>query len=187
MSAVAHSRYSVAEYVRLEERANVKHEYLDGTVWAMAGGTPEHAAIASAIIVALSNQLRGRRCRVYTSDARVRVVATGLDTYPDVTVVCGHAEFDVEDKNALTNPVVLFEITSSGTEAFDRGEKLEHYKRIASLREVVIVSHHERRIDIHRRTEADGWACTEARGNVQLASIGVVIDVDEVYRDPLAG
>jgi len=187
MSAAAHSRYSVAEYVRLEEHANVKHEFLDGTVWAMAGGTPEHAAIASAIIVALGGQLRGRPCRVYTSDARVRVVATGLDTYPDVTVVCGRAELDAEDKNALVNPVVLVEITSDGTEAYDRGEKLEHYKRIASLREVAIVSHRERRIDVHRRGESGEWATIEARERAELASIGAVLEVADVYRDPLAG
>ena len=187
MSAVAHSRYSIAEYVDLEEHANVKHEFLDGTVWAMAGGTPEHAAIASAVIAALSSQLRERRCRVYTSDARVRVVASGLDTYPDVTVVCGHAEFDVEDKNALTNPVVLVEITSSGTEAYDRGEKLEHYKRIASLREVVVISHRERRIEVHRCGPTGEWATVDAQGQIELASIGASLDVEEVYRDPLAG
>jgi Uma2 family endonuclease len=189
MSAGArfHSRYSVADYVRLEEHANVKHEFLDGTVWAMAGGTPEHAAIASAIISALGSQLRGRPCRVYTSDARVRVVATGLDTYPDVTIVCGRAELDVEDRNALTNPVVLVEITSDGTEAYDRGEKLEHYERIPSLREVVLVSHRERRIDIHRRGETGDWATVEARGRVEITSIGAVLDVEDVYHDPLAG
>jgi Uma2 family endonuclease len=187
MTAVAHSRYSIAEYVRLEEHANVKHEFLDGTVWAMAGGTAEHAAMASAIIAALVSQLRGRQCRVYTSDARVRVVATGLDTYPDITVVCGHAEFDVEDKNALTNPIVLIEITSPATEAYDRGEKLEHYKRIASLREVVIVSHTERRVDVHRREKAGEWSATEARAQAEIASIGAALDVEEVYRDPLTG
>jgi Uma2 family endonuclease len=187
MSAAAHSRYSVADYVRLEEHANVKHEFLDGTVWAMAGGTPEPAAIASAIIVALGSQLRGRPCRVYTSDARVRVGVTGLDTYPDVTVVCGHAQLDAEDKNALTNPIVLIEITSDGTEAYDRGEKLDHYKQIPSLREVAIVSHRERRIDLHRRSETGEWEASETRGRAELMSIGAALDVDDIYRDPLAG
>ncbi len=187
MSAATHTRFSVAEYVRLEEHANVKHEFLDGTIWAMAGGTPEHAAIASAIIAALSTALRGRPCRVYTSDARVRVAATGLDTYPDVTVVCGRAELDAEDKNALTNPVLLVEITSDGTEAYDRGEKLDHYKRIPSLREVVIVSHREHRIDVHRRGETGDWATVEARERAELASLGSTLIVEEIYRDPLAG
>jgi Uma2 family endonuclease len=187
VSAAAHTRFSVAEYVRLEERANVKHEFLEGTIWAMAGGTPEHAAIASAIIAALSAALRGRPCRVYTSDARVRVAATGFDTYPDVTVVCGRAELDPEDKNALTNPLVLVEITSDGTEAYDRGEKLDHYKRISSLREVMIVSHREHRIDVHRRTETGEWTTLEARERAELASIGATLVVEEIYRDPLAG
>jgi Uma2 family endonuclease len=186
MSA-AHSRHTIADYVRLEEHANVKHEFLDGTVWAMAGGTPEHAAMASAVIAALGAQLRGRPCRVYTSDARVRVVATGLDTYPEVTVVCGHAEVDAEDKNALTNPVVLVEITSDGTEAYDRGEKLDHYERIPSLREVAILSHRERRIDVHRRGGTGDWTTIEARERAELVSIGVALDVEDLYKDPLAG
>ncbi len=102
--------------------------------------------------------------------------------------MCGHAELDVEDKNALTNPIVLIEITSPApTEAYDRGEKLEHYKRIASLREVVIVSHDERRIDVYRREQAGEWSATEARGRAEIVSIGAALDVDEVYRDPLAG
>lgn len=186
VSAAAHTRFSVAEYVRLEEHANVKHEFLDGTIWAMAGGTPERAAIASAVIAAFSAALRGRPCRVYTSDARVRVTATGLDTYPDVTVVYGRAELDAEDRNALTNPIVLVEITSDGTEAYDRGEKLDHYKRIPTLREVAILSHREHRIDVHRRDETGGWTMTEARERAVLTSIGATLVVEEVYRDPLA-
>jgi len=186
MSAAAHSRHTVADYVKLEEHANVKHEFLDGTIWAMAGGTPEHAAIASAVIAALGAQLRGRPCRVYTSDARVRVVATGLDTYPDVTVVCGHAELDAEDKNALTNPVVLVEITSDGTEAYDRGEKLEHYKRNPSLREIAIISHREHRVDLYRRGETGSWTSIEASARVELTSMAAALDVEEIYADPLA-
>jgi len=189
MSAAARPHFTLAEYVRLEEHANVKHEFLDGLIWAMAGGTLEHAAMASAINASLASQLRGRPCQVYTSDARVRVVATGLDTYPDLSVACGHVERDAEDKNALTNPVLLVEVTSDGTEGYDRGDKLEHYKRIPSLREVVIVSHREHRIDVHRRGETGEWTVTQTRekGRAELASIGATLDVEDLYRRPLAG
>jgi Uma2 family endonuclease len=187
MSAATHPRYTIEEYVKLEQRSNVKHEYLDGVVWAMGGGTPEHAAIASAIIAALGAQLRDRPCRVYTSDARVRVEATGLDTYPDVTVVCGREERDSGDKLALTNPIVLVEITSESSEAYDRGEKLKHYKRITTVREIVIVSHRERRVDLHHRESEGGvWTTVTARDRVELGSVRCTLDVAEIYRDPFA-
>jgi Uma2 family endonuclease len=186
MIAATRPRYTIKEYVRLEEHANVKHEFVDGQIWAMAGGTPEHAAMASAVIIALGAQLRGRPCRTYTSDARVRVVATGLDTYPDVAVLCDREVHDVEDENALTNPVVLVEVTSNSSEAYDRGEKLEHYKQIPSLREVVIVSHRERLLELSRR-EGAAWTRLEARtGALELTSIACKLDVEDLYRNPLA-
>src|SRR6266704_1159431 len=117
-------RYRLAEYLILEDMSNVRHEYLDGHIFAMAGGTPEHGGICAKLIALLSNALTGRACRVFTSDVRVRVRATGLDTYPDASVMCGRPERDVEDGNALTNPLVLVEVTSPSTEAYDRGDRL---------------------------------------------------------------
>ncbi len=186
MIARAMPRYTIQEYLDLEARANVKHEFQGGRIWAMAGGTPEHAAMAMAVGAALAVQLRGKPCRVYSSDARVRVKATGLDTYPDVTVVCGREERDGEDANALTNPVVLVEVTSEGTEEYDRGAKLDHYKRIASLREVVVVSHRERRVEVFRRGRSKWTSTKVTRGVVKLDSVGASIDVDDIYRDPFA-
>lgn len=187
MSAATRPRYTIQEYVRIEDYANLKHEYLDGQVWAMAGGTPEHARIASALNALLVVQLRGRKCAVYSSDARVRVVATGLDTYPDLTVVCGSEERDVGDALALTNPIVLVEVTSDSSEAYDRGEKLEHYKQIPTVRELVVVAHREWCLEVFRRSDDGTWISAElARvgGVVKLTSIGCEIAVDEVYRDP---
>ncbi len=189
MSAATRPRYTIEEYVRLEEYANLKHEYLDGQIWAMAGGTPEHARIAFAVGAALIAQLRGRPCAVYSSDARVRVTASGLDTYPDVTVVGGGEQRDAGDPLALTNPVVLVEVTSDSSEAYDRGEKLEHYERIATLREVAIVSHRERCVEVVRRADDGTWQHAEGArdGQVTLSSIGCVLELDEIYRDPFAG
>jgi Uma2 family endonuclease len=189
MSAAIRPRHTIQEYVRIEEYANLKHEFLDGQVWAMAGGTPEHARIASAINAALVTQLRERPCAVYSSDARVRVLATGLDTYPDVTVVCGGEVRDEGDPLALTNPIVIVEVTSDSSEAYDRGEKLEHYKRIPSLREVVVVSHRGPRVEVFRRGPGGTWSKEADAGSgsrVRLASIACELDVDEVYRDPFA-
>jgi Uma2 family endonuclease len=186
----ARQRFSFDEYVRLEEDANVKHEFLDGEVWAMAGGSPEHAAIAGNVIALLGAALRDRPCRVYTEALRVRVKETGLATYPDASVVCDRLELDPDDAKGHTaiDPTFLLEVLSPSTEAYDRGEKLAHYKRIPTLREVMLVSHEGRHIELWQRTGA-GWACrryTEGE-TVELRSLGCALPVEEVYRDPLAG
>src|SRR3989442_14646818 len=118
-SPAMHRKYTIQEFVSIEEFSNVRHEYAAGQIYAMAGGTPQHGARAANLIGLLTAQLRGRLCRVHTSDVRVRVTATGLDTYPDVSVVCGKAELDTEDPNAITNPAVLVEVLSSSTAEYD--------------------------------------------------------------------
>ncbi len=184
----AHRRYTIGEFVRLEDYSNVRHEYLDGQIYAMAGGTPEHGARAANIIGLLAAQLRGKPRRVQTSDVRIRVKATGLDTYPDVSVVCGHEERDRDDPDAIANPVLLVEVLSPSTEEYDRGEKLDHYKRLDSLEEVVFVAHDEWRVDVIQKRGSE-WVSTTARKgeSVSLASVGCELPVDDVYRDPLAG
>ena len=173
--------------MRLEEYSNVRHEYLDGQIYAMAGGTPEHGTYAANVIALLASHLRGQPCRVQTSDVRIRVKATGLVSYPDISVVCGHAERDAEDPDAIVNPTLLVEVLSPSTEEYDRGEKLEHYKRIASLREVVFVAHDEWRVDVLRRLNEEWELVTARRGeSARLDSVGCDLFVDEVYRDVLA-
>jgi Uma2 family endonuclease len=187
LSPVRHHRYTYDQYVALEEHANVRHEFLDGEIYAMAGGTPEHAAICTNVSTALNVQRRGRGCRVHSSDLLVRVLATGLATYPDVTVVCARAELDPANRNAITNPIVLVEVLSPGTAEYDRGEKLAHYQRIPSLQEVILVAHDERRIEVWRRAEDGAWTQSEARaGSIRLASIDCALEVTDVYRDELA-
>lgn len=180
-------RYSLEEYLILEEMSNVRHEYLDGQIFARAGGTPEHGGLCANLIALLSNALVGRPCRVFTWDVRVRVRATGLDTYPDATVVCGRVERDADDSNALGNPLLLVEVTSPSTEAYDRGEKLDHYKRIPSLQEVVIVAHREARVDVWRRGSGGEWGVESAgpEGKMRLQSLACELGVAEIYRDPL--
>jgi len=125
-------------------------------------------------------------CRTFTSDLRVRVAATGLSTYPDAAVVCGRSLRAPDDPMAVTNPVLLVEVTSRSTEDYDRGEKLRHYQALPSVREVLIVSHRHPELTLHRR-EANGWTETVARGSeaVDLASAGLRLAVNDVYRDAL--
>ena len=182
------ARYTYEEYRRFEEATDAKHEYLDGQILAMAGGTPEHAALATALIGLLERQLAGRPCYPFSSDLRVRVRATGLATYPDVTVICGDLERHPDDPNAAVNPTALVEVLSGSTEAYDRGEKFAHYQRIPSLREYLLVSHRERRIERRWRQGADDWERQSAgRGEVlHVSALGVDLQVDAVYdRSPL--
>lgn len=155
----------------------------------MAGGSPEHAALIGNVTTLLNVQLRGQRCRVYTTELRVRAKATGLGTYPDVAVVCSRLERDPEDRSGHTaiNPRVVVEVLSPSTEAYDRGEKLGHYQTIASLTEIVLVAHDRQEIEVIRR-EADGtWSrhLTHADEVARLESLGCDLAVAEVYRDPL--
>jgi len=178
-----HIDYSWQDYLELEASSNVKHEYLAGQIYAMAGGTPEHAALAAAASGLLFGAVRGGRCRVLDSDLRVRVRATGLATYPDVTVVCDPWERDPDDEHAITNPTLIVEVLSRSTEQYDRGDKFEHYKHLASLREYVLVSHAERAIEVWRRDTTAGWTSTVIPdGNVaELRSIGGRLVVHELY------
>ena len=178
-----------AEYLAREQRSDTKHEFLRGEAWAMAGGTPEHGRLAAALIRALGNALDGRPCVVYTSDVRVRISESDRSTYPDLSVVCGKRISAPEDPDAITNPVVLVEVLSDTTEAEDRGEKFAHYRRLASLREYVLVSQKAERIEVFRRDAEGRWTLYESgRGAAfELVSLGVSVSVDQLYRDPLAG
>ena len=175
--------FTFAEYLAFEASSNVKHEYLDGQIYAMAGGTPDHAALAAAVIGLLFPQLRSGSCRALDADLRVRVRATGLATYPDVTVVCGPRELDSDDPHAVTNSTLIVEVLSRSSEDYDRGDKFEHYKQLPSLQQYVIVSHREHNIEVWSRTAANTWSCA-IRGNgdrAELTSIRASLDVQELY------
>jgi Uma2 family endonuclease len=178
-----------AAYLAAEEVSDTKHEYLRGEVFAMAGGTPKHAALQAAVLIELGVALRGRPCQAYGSDLRVRIEATDLSTYPDITVVCGSLETSVIDRHAATNPILIVEVLSDSTEAYDRGEKFAHYRRIPSLREYVLVSLHQPRIESFVKNEQGVWMLNEAGagGVLGLAALeGVGLDVDLIYRNPFA-
>lgn len=187
MSAAARTAMTYAEYLAAERVSDVRHEYLRGQVFAMAGGTPEHGRLAASVIVLLGRELRDRPCTVYTSDVRIRIEETDRSTYPDVSVVCGLRQTAKGDADALVNPGVLVEVLSDSTEADDRGEKFAHYRRIPSLREYVLVSQRTPRIEVYRR-DGDEWILAEATsgGRAVIPSLGVELSVDEVYRDPSA-
>lgn len=185
MSAPVHAvHYAWREYLALERASNVKHEYLDGQIYAMAGGTPVHAALQLAVPNLLFAQLRTGRCRALGSDLRIRVLATGLATYPDVTIVCGPRETDPDDENSVTNPTLLVEVLSPSTAEYDRGEKFAHYKRIPSLEQYVLVSPDEPCVEVWTCDEHGAWTSTvSTEGDVaDLGSVGARLDVRELYQ-----
>lgn len=173
--------WSEQEYLLLEERSAVRHEYLDGEVFAMAGARPEHNDIAAAITGALVLLLRGRRCRAFSSDQRIHVRATGLYTHPDGGVKCGRGTIH-HDGMSLLDPVLLVEVLSESTRDYDRGAKLEHYKAIPSLRHVLLVESTARRVEHHHRPEGGAWTLTALTdGAISLDELGGSIPLDDVY------
>lgn len=174
---------SYADYLAAERVSETKHEWLRGEVHAMAGGTPEHARLQMAIGAALTVALRGKPCVTYGPDLRVRIAETELATYPDATVVCGSLETHPDDPDAATNPTLIVEVLSPSTEAYDRGEKLRHYRRLRSLREIVYVAQGEPRIEVFRRIDGNRWEILDAGAGeaIELTSVGCTLRIDEVY------
>lgn len=181
MSTAKRLHYDYADYLRSLEMSELKLEYCDGVIYAMAGGTPAHAQLSASIIVALHRVLP-KNCRLATSDMKVRVEASDLSTFPDVSVVCGGPVPSTLDANAITNPTVLVEVTSRSTEDYDRGDKLSHYKQLPSLRAVLYVSHRTRTITLVERTEK-GWEERQHRAGeqVELRIPPISFLVDDVY------
>ncbi|HEV7237796.1 MAG TPA: Uma2 family endonuclease [Thermoanaerobaculia bacterium] len=179
-------RYTYADYVALEMVSAEKHEFLDGEIYAMAGGSEEHSALAATMVWALGNAVGDRPSRVHTSDLRIYVESVGLATFPDVSVICGPLQqHDPSPNVTALNPTILVEVTSDSSEDYDTGLKLEYYRTIPSIREYVIVSHRERRITIHFRESMGGWTARDAvkGGSVAVPSLSAELFVDEIYRN----
>lgn len=154
MSSVAAEKYiSPEEYLAAERRAKIKSEYIYGEVFSMSAANHAHNLITVEIATELNIQLRGRRSEVYASLMRVRTSPIGSYFYPDVAVVCDKPRFEDNVFDTLLNPILIVEVLSPSTEAFDRGEKFAHYQELMSLREYVLVSQDRMRVEHHRLIE----------------------------------
>jgi Uma2 family endonuclease len=173
--------HSYQEYQDALELSELKLEFCDGEIYAMAGGTPAHAELAASMTRLLGNALSGQ-CSVFSSDLKVRIESTGLSTFPDVTIVCGPRETAPIDRYAISNPTLLVEVTSQSTEDYDRGEKLNHYKQCPSVQAVVFISHRRAHVTVVERTD-NGWSQRECRSGdiVEFKKPAASISVDELY------
>jgi Uma2 family endonuclease len=184
MSVHKHQYMSVQAYLAQERTTGVKHEYLAGTVYAMAGGSARHNRIAGNTYASLHGQVRDRPCTAYTSDMRVRIPQTGLYTYPNITIVCGHEQFEDEHEDILTNPILLIEVLSPSTENYDRGKKFQHYRNILSLREYILIAQDDYHIERYVRQPDNQWLFSEIiqrDDHIELTSIQCVLHMADVY------
>lgn len=183
--AAAAREVTYAEYLAIEATSETKHEWVDGVMYAMSGATLAHNQLSAQIIGELLRLLEDRPCRVFTSDQRTRPDRVRFAAYPDVTVACGEPVVHPEDPHAITNPVVLVEVLSESTEAWDRQGKFRRYRKLASLKHYVLVSQHERCIEVYSRDDGGAWVFSEALEgeSAALTALGGSIDVNRVYRN----
>lgn len=184
MSSDPRTLLTEEEYLAVERQAEFRSEFLAGEMFAMVGATRRHNRIVTNLTTALDTQLRDRPCNVYSSDLRVRVSSTGLYTYPDVVVTCGEEAFADGEEDTLLNPLVLLEVLSRSTEAYDRGKKFEHYQTIESLSTYMLVAQDARRVEWYVRQEGGVWLYTEAHGDdaaFGIEAIACDLKLEDVY------
>ncbi len=186
-SAASRPHVSIEAYLAMEAAATERHILWDGEVFAveaMAGGTIDHGTVCANVVTALGVGLMSTRCRVMTSDVKVWVPRKQGFVYPDASVVCGRPERYPGTTDTVTNPTLLVEVLSEGTERFDRGEKFDGYRSITSLRHYLMVSTASRRVEHYERGEGGTWIL-RAHGpgeEARLSGPDVVVPVDALYR-----
>jgi Uma2 family endonuclease len=188
-SVLKQTHYTAEEYLTLERSASYKSEFHDGQIYAMTGASREHNLITVNIARELSVQLKRRPCEAYMNDMRVKAAEARSYHYPDIVVVCGTPQFEDAQVDTLLNPTVLIEVLSPSTEAYDRGGKFAHYRKIATLREYLLVAQDQPSIERYMR-QGDVWILTEAVGleaSVPLESIDCALSLREVYDKVLDG
>lgn len=173
-----------AEYLEASKTWKEKHEWVGGQAWAMSGALPEHNAVSTNILVALGVTLRGKPCRPVTSDQRVYVESAGSYFYPDITVICGRFSRPEHDEMSIDNPTLIVEVLSPTTRDYDQGTKLDHYRTLTSLRDVLFVDPDKPHVIHYARTD-EGWLRRDLHeGDVVLTGLdGVRLSFEDIYDD----
>jgi len=178
------SRITPEQYLEAERVAEFKSEYYGGQIYAMAGGTIPYAHIIANFTGALFQALRGGTCFVLSSDARLRVSASGLYTYPDLMVVCGDPKYADDRRDTVLNPTLIVEVLSESTEAHDRGFEFAQYRKLDSFREYALVSTAEPRVEMFLRQAEGQWVLSESVGadaTCHFASLDCKIALSDIY------
>jgi Uma2 family endonuclease len=182
------SYYTPQEYLRLEREANYKSEYFKGEIFAMAGASENHNMISRRVSGSLYNHLQGKKCTHYSADMKLHIPANTLYTYPDLMVVCGDKKFVDGEKDIIMNPVIIIEILSKTTEAYDRGDKFALYRSIPSLREYVMISSTSIRAEVMRKENELGlwFLASEAdtlEGSIEIRNIDLELSLSDIYEE----
>ena len=178
-------RYTVEEYLELERQSEVRHEYLDGQIYEMAGESLAHGRICINLARELSTQLKGKPCEALSANMKVQVQSRSMYVYPDLTIVCDEPIFHDTKRDVLTNPRVIFEVLSPSTEKYDRGEKFRRYNsQLETLTDYVLISQHLCCVEHFTRQPHNQWlyrALTESTDTLHLVSIDCHLQVSEIY------
>ena len=174
-------RFTPEEYFAWEEQQLERHEFIDGEVYAMSGGTVNHSQIGVKLVSLLDNHLSGSGCRTLNSDCRVNIVESNDYTYPDVSVTC-----DDRDKTTtkyITYPCLIIEVLSDSTEAYDRGGKFRMYRQNPVLQDYVLVSSEKMEIDLYRKTESGSWEIInyQVGDTIELKSVNLTFPIERIY------
>jgi Uma2 family endonuclease len=183
--STALKRITPQEYLIRDRQASCKSEFHQGEVFAIGGGSANHSLIAANFVREAGNALKDKSCTVFNSDLRVQVRSTGLYTYPDATIVCGEREFDDDQRDTIINPTVIVEVLSDSTEKYDRGKKANHYRQIASLKELLLITQGRPHVERFTRQPNGDWMFHEQydlSADFELKSLGIFVAISELYR-----
>lgn len=184
MAVARKHEYTSEEYFALEESSEERHAFVNGEIYAMAGGTADHNLIALNIVESLRVQLRNKPCRVQAADLLLQIKKLNMYTYPDVMLICGKLDFQPGRKDVVTNPVVIFEVLSESTSDYDHTRKFAAYRQLASLQEYVMVQQNHAYVECFRRLESGLWvlhAYEDLADKLELESVGVEIPLKAIY------
>jgi len=190
MSTLPVPHLSPQEYLAIErdsatfEKGQGRHEYFAGQMFAMSGASRKHNLISGNIFAKLHAHLAGHPCEAYVNDMRVKVDSSGLYTYPDVIIVCDKPQFEDDEVDTLLNPQIIIEVLSKSTESYDRGKKFEHYRRLPSLDEYLLVSQDEPHIEHFVKQSDAHWLLSEATGldaSIEIPGVDYRLLLADVY------
>lgn len=184
MGGLSKKKLTSQEYLAIERAAGFKSEFFDGEMFAMAGTSKDHSIITVNLTGEFHAAFRGKVCQPFSSDLRVKVNANGLYTYPDLTIVCGPVDVEDEQADVLLNPTLIIEVLSPGTERYDRGKKFDLYRGLDSLKEYVLVSQDQYRVEQFLRGNGAEWTYRVAFNKddtVEFPSVGCSIPIKDIY------